>query len=292
MKEEIKSTNKNKRYRLLFLNEREDKVVFSVRLYTWVAALLLTLLITLTAVLVILIMTRTPLRSFLPGYLDVNKRTELAEATLRLDSLERESALRSVYLQNLTAILSGRVEVDSIVPFGSEESVRFNDSLQEASVREQAFTSSFEEQERFSLNALTATGQAAGLSFVAPVKGTVLAADPERSVQTGAGGGIRPVHELRIVPARPYTVLAPADGVVVALHRDSDGRYSLLMQHTGDCLSELTHLAQVWVEPGQNVRTGAVVAQAEAPVGEAADWVGIRIWQRGTSIDPSLVISY
>jgi lipoprotein NlpD len=89
MKEVNESPQKRQRYRLLFLNEREDKVVFSLRLYTWVAALLLTLLITLTAVLVVLIMTRTPLRSFLPGYLDVNKRTELVESILRLDSLER-----------------------------------------------------------------------------------------------------------------------------------------------------------------------------------------------------------
>jgi murein DD-endopeptidase MepM/ murein hydrolase activator NlpD len=289
MKEENNEKKTRQRYRLLFMNEREQKVVFSVRLYTWVAALLLTLLITLTAVLVVLIMTRTPLRSFLPGYLDVSKRSELAEATLRLDSLERESTLRSAYLANLTAILSGRIEVDSIVPFGTEESVRFNDSLREAGEREQEFTAAFEEQERFSLNALTAQPAPTGLSFIAPVKGAVISAEAQTSVQSASG--VRRVNELRIEPVRPYTVLAPADGVVVAVNRDAEGLYSLLIQHTGDCLTELSHLTKVWVEAGQGVRAGGVVAEAEAD-GKEPTWVGIRIWQRGASVDPRLVLSY
>jgi lipoprotein NlpD len=291
MKEELETPRKKQRYRLLFLNEREDKVVFSLRLYTWVAALLLTLLLTLTAVLVVLIMTRTPLRSFLPGYLDVNKRTELVESTLRLDSLERESALRSVYLQNLTAILSGRIEVDSIVPFGTEESVRFNDSLRAAGEREQAFVAEIEEQERFSLNALTTPTAQAELSLLAPVRGTILSHDVLRSVQTGAGGGVRPVYELQVSPVRPYAVLAPADGVVVSVRNDADGTWTLLLQHTGDLLTELNHVGQVSVDAGQSVRAGSVVGQATSDHGDPL-YVGLRIWQRGVSVDPAQVISF
>jgi lipoprotein NlpD len=284
-----KTTKKGKRYRLLFMNEREDKVLFSMRLYTWVAALLFTLLIALTAVLVVLIMTRTPLKSFLPGYLDMNKKTELVEATLRLDSLEHASRMRTVYLQNLTDILSGRVKVDSIVPFSSAEAVRFNDSLREASDREQAFVSGFEEQERYSLNALTAQAAPASVSFIAPVKGSVLPADSTSRVQA-AKNGARPVNELRVVPVRPYTVLAPADGMVVAVNEDIDGYYSVMIQHVNDCLSELNHLTSVWVSVGQSVRAGSAVAQAD-PQGDEPSWVGIRIWQRGTSVDPQFMIN-
>jgi lipoprotein NlpD len=291
MKEVNESPQKRQRYRLLFLNEREDKVVFSLRLYTWVAALLLTLLITLTAVLVVLIMTRTPLRSFLPGYLDVNKRTELVESILRLDSLERESDQRSVYLQNLTAILSGRIEVDSIIPFGTGESVRFNDSLRAAGEREQAFVAAFEEQERFSLNALTTPTAQAELSLLAPVRGTITAHDELRSAHVGAGGGVRPVYELQVTPVRPYAVMAPADGTVVSVRNDADGTWTLLLQHTGDCLTELSHLGQVSVDAGQSVRAGSVVAQAITDGGEPL-WVGLRIWQRGVSIDPAQVMSF
>lgn len=278
------------RYKLMFLNERKGQVVFAFRMYTWVAAALLAFLIVLTALLVVLIMTRTPLRSFLPGYLDVEKKAVVVEATLRLDSLERESAMRDAYLYNLTAILSGRVQSDSIIPYNSGEVVRFTDSLMEASDRERAFTAAFEEQERYSLTAVTAAGTAPTISFIAPVKGHIFPAD---TLLTGddAAQCTYDVHDIRIFPAQPHTILAPADGRVVAVHQQWDGSYSLVLQHLNDYVTELRHLSEVPVRIGQNVRAGSVVGQA----GDAASgpqWIGLRIWHRGTSIDPQSIISF
>ena len=78
------------KYKLMFFNESTLEEVWSVRLsrlsvfiYICIFAFIL---ITLTSVMIIL----TPIRNYLPGYLDVEVRKEILENALRADSLEEK----------------------------------------------------------------------------------------------------------------------------------------------------------------------------------------------------------
>ena len=50
----------------------------------------------------------TNLREFIPGYPDVTMRRNILMSAIRLDSLDRELALRDKYFANLNAIISGK----------------------------------------------------------------------------------------------------------------------------------------------------------------------------------------
>lgn len=279
---------KGRRYRLMFFNERKDRVVFSFSMPTSVAALLMVFVLALTAVLVVIIMTQTPLRSYLPGYLDVEKRTVIVETALRLDSLERESRLRSLYLQNLTDILSGRVQADSIMPYDSAVVVKFNDSLQAKSRREEAFVARFEESERYSLNALVAGTAAPGMLFMVPVKGELVEAEPGREHDDWFAEFI-PEAVLRVRQETP--VLAPLDGTVISVDFDFGGGYTLILQHANDYVSVFSNLKLPLVSAGRVVRSGTVIGQAGAEEG-AYGRMSLRIWHRGRAVNPRTVIPF
>ena len=68
------------------------------------------MLIAFTALIII----KTPIRNYLPGYLDVEIRKEIVQNALRADSLERMISIQSLYLENVAGILSGTIELDSI----------------------------------------------------------------------------------------------------------------------------------------------------------------------------------
>lgn len=279
---------KGRRYRLMFFNERKDRVVFSFSMPTSVAALLLVFVLALTAVLVVIIMTQTPLKSYLPGYLDVEKRTVIVETALRLDSLERESRLRGIYLQNLTDILSGRVQADSIVPYDSAVVVMFDDSLQAKSRREEEFVTRFEESERYSLNALVAGTAVPGLLFMVPVKGELLAPEGRQEGDDWFAEFL-PEAVLRVPQETP--VLAPLDGTVISVDFDFSGGYTLILQHANDYVSVFSNLKLPLVSTGKVVKSGAVIGQAGAEEGSYSR-MKIRIWHRGRPIDPREVIPF
>ena len=67
-------------------------------------------LIAVTAFIII----KTPIRNYLPGYLDVEVRKEIMQNALRADSLERMMEIQSLYLNNVAGILSGTMPLDSI----------------------------------------------------------------------------------------------------------------------------------------------------------------------------------
>ena len=114
------------KYKLSFFNESTLEEVWSFRLsllsvfiYVFIFA---SILITLTSVIIIL----TPIRNYLPGYLDVEVRKEILINALRADSLEQKMSIQSRYLDNLAEILSGNVNIDSIQNFDTTSYIMSN----------------------------------------------------------------------------------------------------------------------------------------------------------------------
>ena len=54
----------------------------------------------------------TNLREFIPGYPDIMMRRNILMNAIRLDSLDRELALRDKYFANLTAVIAGKQPLD------------------------------------------------------------------------------------------------------------------------------------------------------------------------------------
>ena len=254
------------RYRLALVNERKGQSVFSFSMPVWVVILLSLLLAVLTGLLAIIIVVRTPLKSYLPGYLNVTERSEIMGTVMRLDSLEYENRLRSAYLNDLVATLRQNDLIDTIAPYDSAV-VRFGNVLPVATARDSAFRERYERRLRYGLTGLEET---AAPLFFAPTSG-LWAGDT-----------------LRLVGEAP--VLSPFDGTVICADFLPGEGYRIVLQHMGDYIVVLSRLTHCVVRAGSVVDAGAAIGRAGAQEQAADRWMGLRVWHKGLPIDPLSVM--
>ena len=80
----------------------------------------------------------TNLREFIPGYPDVTMRRNILMSAIRLDSLDRELALRDKYFENLNAIISGNQPVEMSVRQDTTKNykaIKFKTSPEDSALR-------------------------------------------------------------------------------------------------------------------------------------------------------------
>ena len=93
------------KYKLSFLNENTLEEVFSFRLSMlsgfWALFGFAVFIITLTSLVII----NTPIRNYLPGYIDADIRQEMIDNALKTDSLENVIRIQSQYIDNISEII-------------------------------------------------------------------------------------------------------------------------------------------------------------------------------------------
>lgn len=283
-KGQTKQTGKH-RYKLMLVSEQHDNTVFSFSMPLWMTIILAILLIALTAILALIIATETPIRNYLPGYLDMNKRVTVVESAMRVDSLAQESAMREAYLDNMKAILMDRkTSVDSIAPYDSAV-VRMADTIMAAGPREQAFDAKYEEQERFGLNALDDNKELSAVSFITPIKGGELVV-PEDAAEVDplAGSKLRLAHE---VP-----VLSPLDGTVISERYLIGNGYEITIQCNNDYTFIFSHLSSSMINEGKVLKAGSVMGHAGAESNAEDRWITIHAWHKGKAVDPQTIFNF
>lgn len=272
------------RYRLQLLSERHDRVVFSFSMPVWLTAIFAVLLAAAIALFALVIMTSTPLRKYLPGYLDVNKRAVVVESAMRIDSIAHESNLRALYLENLKSILlDSKVSTDSIANYDSAV-VRLNDSLMVASERERAFSERYEEQERFGLDAMSSNKQLSSVSFINMAKGEVMVPEDADEVDPLAG--------TRLKLSKEAPVLSPLESTVVVERYVLGNGYEIVLQCANEYIVVVSHLSSSMVYEGKQLKAGAVVGHAGAEKDTDDRWISIRIWYKGKPVDPTTLMHF
>ena len=234
------------KYKLTFINEDTLEEVWTFRLSQLSAfAVLLVFAFALVSVTAFIII-KTPIRNYLPGYLDVEVRKEIVQNALRADSLERMLEIQHVYLENVARIIGGEVPLDSIRRIDSLARVDADFEIPRGEA-EQAFVAQYEEEEKYSLTALNPnpvfTEQA---FFYKPVDGVV-----SSHYQTD----IR--HFGVDIAASPSeSVLATLDGTVVYAGYDPQHGNVIQLQHRNGLVSIYKHNEALLKEPGDHVVAG------------------------------------
>ncbi|KAA6301366.1 MAG: hypothetical protein EZS26_002455 [Candidatus Ordinivivax streblomastigis] len=134
------------KYKLYFLNENTLEEVFSFRLSLlsgfWAVLSFAILLIILTSLVII----NTPIRNYLPGYIDSEIRQEMIENALKTDSLEQIIQVQSLYIENISGIITGNspivkiTEPDTLAVPAKVEELKKSDALKK-------FMQKYEEEE-------------------------------------------------------------------------------------------------------------------------------------------------
>ena len=159
------------KYKLILINDTTFKKVFSCEL-SQLSAFIITLFISLLFIfLVVVVIIGTPLKSYLPGYMDSYLRSEIINVQMRLDSLSEINDIRMRYLDNVKNILSGDIKPDSVAPLDSMVIKVTSDSLYNKSELEMAFVDNFEQEEKYNLSVII--NNTTGKTFFTPVRGVL-----------------------------------------------------------------------------------------------------------------------
>ncbi len=99
------------RYRLVVMNDDTYEEVVTFKLSRMSVYIVLSTIFVLLVGLTVALITFTNLKYYLPGYGSQSQRRELVMYKTKIDSLERASIQKDVYLENLKKVLSGDAKI-------------------------------------------------------------------------------------------------------------------------------------------------------------------------------------
>lgn len=238
------------KYKLSFINENTLEEVWSFRLSQLSVFISLGVfafsLVAFTAFIIIM----TPIRNYLPGYLDVEVRKEIVQNALRADSLERMIEIQNLYLKNVTGIISGTIELDSIREIDSLARVDADFEIPR-SPEEEEYVKNFEQEEKYNLTVLNTNPLSMdGLFFYKPVNG-VISSHYQADIHH---------FGVDIAAASKESVLATLDGTVMYAGYDPNQGNVIQLQHKNGFVSVYKHNELLLKEPGEQVVAGEAIA--------------------------------
>ncbi len=238
------------KYKLSFINENTLEEVWSFRLSQLSVFISLGVfafsLVAFTALIIIM----TPIRNYLPGYLDVEVRKEIVQNALRADSLERMIEIQNLYLKNVTGIISGTIELDSIREIDSLARIDADFEIPR-SPEEEEYVKNFEQEEKYNLAVLNTNPLPVdGLFFYKPVNGMISSHYQADIHHFGVD----------IAAAPKESVLATLGGTVMYAGYDPDQGNVIQLQHKNGFVSVYKHNELLLKEPGEQVVAGEAIA--------------------------------
>jgi murein DD-endopeptidase MepM/ murein hydrolase activator NlpD len=267
------------KYRFSVYNDTTFEEIWRVRLTQYNAFLLITFLFLFIIGATTALISFTNLREFIPGYPDVTMRRNILMSAIRLDSLERELALRDKYFNNLNALISGKQPSEVIVRQDSTKkynSIKFNNSPEDMALR-----AKIEKEEKFNLTlapGLIESNSLASLHFFPPVRGIVSGKYDLRTKHFGTD----------IVTKPKSPVAAALDGTVIFTGWTMETGYVIEIQHKNNLVTVYKHNAGLLKEAGELVRAGETISV----VGDSGELytsgphLHFEIWFKGNTLDP------
>jgi len=279
-KNEKKKRNWRDKYRFSVINDTTFEEVWRVKLTQYNAFLLITFLVVFIIGGTTSLIAFTNLREFIPGYPDVTMRRNILMSAFRLDSLDRELALRDRYFANLHAIISGKQPDDIYVRQDvttDYKAIDFNTTPEDSALRAQV-----ENEERYNLTLGPLTPESvsglAGLHFFTPVKGII-----------SGKYDIATKHFGTDIVTNPKAIVSSVlDGTVIFTGWTMETGFVIHVQHQNNIVSVYKHNASLLKETGDLVRAG----EAISVVGDSGELytsgphLHFEIWYKGSPLDP------
>lgn len=279
-KNEKKKRSWRDKYRFSVTNDTTFEEVWRIRLTQYNGFLLITFLVFFIIGATTSLIAFTNLREFIPGYPDVTMRRNILISAIRLDSLEKELALRDKYFENLSAIIAGNRPMGALTL--RDSSRNYNSITFRTSPEDSALKAQVETADRYSLTLGPVTPESvaslAGLHFFPPVKGIVSGKFDPRLKHFGTD----------IVTKPKSPVNAALDGTVIFTAWTRETGYVIEVQHSNNIVSVYKHNASLLKESGDLVRTGEAIAIVgdSGEIYTSGPHLHFEIWYKGSPLDP------
>lgn len=270
------------KYKLTVVNENTLEEIVGLRVSKLNG---LSVLLCVLAVLFMIaagIITFTPLRNYLPGYMNSEVRAQVVDNALRVDSLQQVLDRQNLYIMNIQDIFSGKVAVDTVHTLDSLTAVR-KDTLMERTQREEEFRRHYEETEKYNLTTITAQPEVNGLNLYRPTRGMVSGRfDAEKK------------HFGTDIAANPNeSVLATMDGTVILSTYTAETGYLIGVQHNQDLISFYKHCGSLLKKEGERVKGGEAIALVgNSGTLSTGPHLHFELWYKGHPINPEKYIVF
>ena len=139
------------KYKLAIINENTLEEVFGLHVSKLNGLSVLMSACVVIFLIAAVIIIFTPLRNYLPGYMDSQMRSQIVENALRADSLQKALDRQNYYIMNIKDILEGQVKADTVQSIDSLTDKRAEE-LVARSKEEDEFRKKYEEKERYLIN--------------------------------------------------------------------------------------------------------------------------------------------
>lgn len=270
------------KYKLTIINENTLEEVVGIRVSKLNGISVLLSVLTVLFLIAAAIITFTPLRNYLPGYMNSDVRAQVVENALRADSLQQLVERQNLYIMNIQDIFRGTVRVDTVHSMDSLTTVR-EDSLMERTQREAEFRKQYEETEKYNLTSITARPDIEGLIFYRPTRGMITEKfDADKR------------HYGTDIAANPgESVLATLDGTVILSTYTAETGYVIEVQHNQDFVSVYKHCSSLLKREGDAVQAGEAIAL----VGNSGQLttgphLHFELWHKGRAVNPEQYIVF
>ena len=270
------------KYKLSFLNENTLEEVFTFRLSRLSGVLSLITFMVFLIMLTSVVIIKTPIRNYLPGYLDSEIRQAMIDNALITNSLQQELDVQSRYLNNVNAILRGDIVVDNVREI---DSITDNENIiLEKSKLTEEFIRNYEEEEKYNLNVMyNSPIRPDNVFFYKPVKGIISSGFDYRERHYGI--------DIAAVPKE--SVLAVMKGTVIYAGFDANTGYVINIQHSNGFVSVYKHNALLLKKAGDEVDGGEVIALVGNTGNlSTGNHLHFELWYKGKAIDPCEYINF
>ncbi len=270
------------KYKITIINENTLEEVAGLRVSKLNGVSVLLVVLTILFAIAAVIIAFTPLRNYLPGYMNTDTRRQIVESALKLDSLQVLADRQNLYIMNIQDIFSGNVRVDSVANIDSLTTAR-EDSLLERTQREEEYRRQYEESEKYNLTAITSQPKAEGVIFYRPTRGMVTSNFDADNKHFGVD----------IAASPNESVLSTLDGTVVFSNYTAETGNVIGIQHNQGYMSVYKHLGSLLKREGDKVKGGEAIAL----VGNTGSLstgphLHFELWDKGRAVDPEKYIVF
>lgn len=270
------------KYKLTVINENTLEEVIGIHVSKLNGFSVLLVACTVIFLLAAVILVFTPLRNYLPGYMNSEIRSQVVTNALKADSLVEALERQNRYIMNIQDIFSGKVNVDTVQSIDSLSAIR-TDELMSRSKEEDDFRRKYEERERSAALYGTDEHALSDLLFFRPTRGIVVKDFAPSRHHYGVDMAVS-VDE---------SVLAALDGTVMLVVQTAGSGVLIQIQHEQNFVSIYKHCGPSRKKEGDQVKGGEVIALAgTSDEGKHVSHVHFELWHEGTPIDPAKYVVF
>ena len=270
------------KYKLTVINENTLEEVVGIHVSKLNGLSWLILSVTVIFLIAASIIAFSPLKNYLPGYMNSEIRAQVVTNALRADSLQQMLQRQQLYIMNIQDIFRGNVKVDTVHSIDSLTVLRA-DSLLEKNKQEEEFIKQYEEKERYNLTNINANTAARNFIFYRPTRGRMIANFNAKEKHFGVDIAANPNE----------SVLATLDGTVILADYTAEMGYVIQIQHKQDYVSVYKHCGALLKKQGDVVKAGDVIALVGKGDSKGkGSLLYFELWNKGNAIDPSKYIVF